>query len=85
MVKTINFKLVTPAGVVAEHQTSSVKLPTMLGEITVLPSHQKLTSILAKGKIHVTTNAGLLQWEVHSGVVEVTNTDCTVLASEIVY
>ena len=45
----MHFKLVTPERVLFEEEALSVTLPTMEGEITVLPHHEPLVAVLKAG------------------------------------
>ena len=45
----INFEIATPERVVFREQVRQVSVPTLDGEITVLPHHLPLVSILSPG------------------------------------
>ena len=47
----IDFKIVTPERVAYKDQVDSITIPTTEGEITVLPNHIPLVSILAPGEL----------------------------------
>ncbi len=49
--KTIKFEIVTPERVVWRREVSQLTVPTTTGEITVLPNHIPLVSILQPGVI----------------------------------
>jgi F-type H+-transporting ATPase subunit epsilon len=49
--KTIKFEIVTPERVVWRREVSQLTVPTTTGEITVLPNHVPLVSILQPGVI----------------------------------
>lgn len=51
--KTIKFEVVTPERVVLKEDVTQVTVPTKDGEITVLPEHIPLLSILKPGIIEV--------------------------------
>lgn len=51
--KTITFQIVTPERVVFEAQILQVSIPTENGEITVLPEHLPLVSILKPGVLEL--------------------------------
>jgi len=56
--KTIRFEIVTPERTVLKEQVLSATVPTADGEITVLPSHIPLVSILRPGVIELKNEAG---------------------------
>lgn len=47
------FRLITPEKVAFEADITSVTIPTETGEITILPGHVPLTSVLASGEMVV--------------------------------
>ena len=49
MEKNFQFELVTPERVVLREQLTSLTLPTVNGEITILPGHVPLVSVLKPG------------------------------------
>ncbi|MFA5155016.1 MAG: ATP synthase F1 subunit epsilon [Patescibacteria group bacterium] len=51
--KTIQFEIVTPERTVLREEVLQVSVPTTTGEITVLPDHIPLVSILEPGVIEV--------------------------------
>ncbi|MBI2117457.1 ATP synthase F1 subunit epsilon [Candidatus Peregrinibacteria bacterium] len=76
----LHLEIITPDRTVFEDEVDLVSLPTPQGEITVLPHHIPLLSILAPGSI-------LLRWKgeeqlfaVSRGVIEVDGTNVRVLA-----
>lgn len=69
--KTIQFKIVTPEGIVYEDTVEQVTLPTTTGQITVLPNHIPLVSLLAPGALVVTKNGDQVVMAVSRGMIEV--------------
>jgi F-type H+-transporting ATPase subunit epsilon len=51
--KTIKFEIVTPERVVLKQEILQITVPTMSGEITVLPDHIPLVSILKSGVLEI--------------------------------
>jgi len=51
--KTIKFEIVTPERVVLKREVFQITVPTTTGEITVLPDHIPLVSILQPGVIEI--------------------------------
>lgn len=77
---TLRFKMVTPVNTVFEQDVAGVSLPTRLGEITVLPNHTELVSILEPGELTVRTADKVFPLAVAGGVIEVSNNTLYVLA-----
>ena len=44
----INFKIATPERVVFKDEVDSITLPTVMGEITILPNHIPLISVFER-------------------------------------
>ncbi len=81
------FKLITLSGVKYSADAYSVQLPTASGEITVLPNHEPLMSVLKPGVITVRRKAGdaahlLEHYATFGGVVEVQGGEVKVLVDE---
>ena len=68
----LRLKIVTPERVLLDEEVDSVSLPTKTGEITVLPNHLPLVSVLAAGEMTVRRDAHSWPMVVAGGVVEVT-------------
>jgi F-type H+-transporting ATPase subunit epsilon len=79
-VKKIEFKIVTPERIVFEDSVDAVILPTVDGEITVLPNHIPLVSLLAAGVLRIKKGAEETPLAVSSGVIEVDGKRVVVLA-----
>ena len=56
--KTIKFEVVTPERVVLKEDALQATVPTRVGEITVLPEHIPLVSILKAGVIEIKNKDG---------------------------
>ncbi|MBN2854147.1 ATP synthase F1 subunit epsilon [Patescibacteria group bacterium] len=79
--KTIKFEVVTPERIVLKKQILQVTVPTEDGEITVLPEHIPLMSILKPGVIEMKLEEGELElMSVSGGFVEVMRDKIVVLA-----
>lgn len=77
----ITLKIVTPDGVVYNSQATSVSVPTTTGEITVLPHHVPLVSLVEAGELRVKKTDGDIIMAVSSGVIEIRpNNEVYVLA-----
>lgn len=77
---TLQFKMVTPVQTVFEQAVEGVSLPTTLGEITVLPQHTELVSILVPGELTVRADGKSYPLAVSGGLVEVYHNTLYVLA-----
>lgn len=80
MANTIKFKIVTPERTVFEEEIDQVTLPTEEGEITVLPQHIPLISVLTAGELLVKKGNEEIAMAVSGGLIEVQKNEVTVLA-----
>jgi len=81
MSSTIHFKITTPEKVVYENDIFQVSIPTTTGEITVLPHHSPLVSILQAGEMKVLDKNGEQVIAIGSGFLEVkANNEIIILA-----
>ena len=76
----LSFSVVTPEGTVVEAEAASVTLPTADGEITVLPSHIPLVSVLKPGVATFRTEKDEQHLAVSGGFAQVSATSVIVLA-----
>lgn len=76
----MNFKITTPERVVFKEDIDSVTLPTRAGEITVLPNHVPLISVLQPGEIRIQNDGKETVLAISGGFVEVLSTKVVVLA-----
>lgn len=72
--------MVTPVATVFEQTVDSVSLPTVLGEITVLPQHTELVSIVAPGELLVTASGQQFPLAISGGILEMYNNTLFILA-----
>ncbi len=68
---SLHFKIVSPERVVYEDDVDAVTIPTMAGEITVLPHHIPLTAALRAGELLVKKGNDTLPMVISGGLVEV--------------
>lgn len=68
---TMQFKIATPESVVYEDEINQISIPTTTGEITVLPGHIPLVSILQAGELKINDKEGDHTFAVAGGFVEV--------------
>jgi len=79
--KTIKFEIVTPERVVLRQEALQVTVPTTSGEITILPDHIPLVSILQPGVIEVKRVDNVVEiMSVSGGFIEVLKDKIVILA-----
>lgn len=79
--KTIKFELVTPERVVLRQEALQVTVPTTSGEITILPDHIPLISILRPGVLELKRADNVVEvMSVSGGFIEVLKDKIVVLA-----
>lgn len=79
--KSIKFEVVTPERVVSKQQVLQATIPTESGEITVLPEHIPLVSILKPGVLELVTMDKKIEIiSVSGGFVEVLRDKIVILA-----
>lgn len=76
----IKFKIATPEKVVYESEIDYVTLPTVEGEIAILPNHLPIISILKAGELCVKEGDNLIAMVISGGFLEFKNNTLTVLA-----
>ena len=67
----IKFKIVTPDGIIHDDVVDQVSIPTTMGQITVLPNHIPLISVLTAGELIIKKGEEVTNLAVSSGVIEV--------------
>jgi F-type H+-transporting ATPase subunit epsilon len=78
---TIKFEIVTPERVVLSQEILQITVPTTSGEITVLPGHIPLVSVLRPGVIEVKRADGIVEiMAVSGGFLEVMKDKIVILA-----
>jgi F-type H+-transporting ATPase subunit epsilon len=77
----IQFKIVTPERVVYESQIEQATLPTQEGEITILPNHIPLISVLKAGELRLKEGNNLIVLAISGGFLEFQNNTLTILAN----
>ena len=79
--KTIKFEIVTPERVVSKQEVLQISVPTTTGEITILPDHIPLVSILKSGVIEVKRIDNIVEIiSVSGGFIEVLKDKVVILA-----
>jgi len=77
---TLTFKLVTPVKTVLEEEVEQVTLDTEEGEITVLPYHSPIVSIVRPGELVIKQNGASRGLSIAGGIVEMFGNTLLVLA-----
>lgn len=67
----MKFSIVKPEGVVYEDEIEKVTIPTESGEITVLPEHEPMVSVLKPGIMTVYKNGNIIELATAGGVLEI--------------
>lgn len=79
--KTFKLKLISPSGKKYEEESATeVILPTPDGQITILPNHVPLISLLSAGEVILKIGSKEHILVTEGGVVEVTNNTVKILA-----
>jgi len=72
-------EIITPKGIELEQDAIRIILPTLTGEITVLPHHVSLISVLEAGRIRIVTEKGETEKEIEGGILEVVDNKAVIL------
>ncbi|MEK7591110.1 MAG: ATP synthase F1 subunit epsilon [Patescibacteria group bacterium] len=75
----LHLEIITPERVVFQGDADSVSLPTPQGEITILPHHIPLISIVAAGSVLVRKGSDEQLFAVSRGVIEVEGSTIRIL------
>lgn len=76
----MNLTIVTPEKTIFSGATDAVTLPTVKGEITVLPKHVNLLTQMSPGEVRITTGDKTHYLGITGGFLEVSNDTVTILA-----
>lgn len=81
--KSIKLKVISKDGIRFNGDVASLTLPSITGEITILPHHISLLSGLKTGKIRlVPTTGAKVILDIISGFVRIVNNECVVTIEE---
>lgn len=78
---TLRLKVITPRKVVIDETINSVSVPTEDGEITVLPHHAKLFSLLVEGIVKIRKSGSENDLAIGGGYIETDGETVKVLVS----
>ena len=67
----LQFKIATPERVVYEDEINQVSIPTTSGEVTILPNHIPLVSVIKSGEIKIVDKDGEHVLAIAGGFLEV--------------
>jgi len=67
----IHFQIATPESVVMRDDVEKISIPTELGQITVLPNHAPLVSVLTPGELTIYKDGKAMPYAVAGGFVEI--------------
>lgn len=80
----LHVEIVTPQARVLEREADSVVLPTMMGEIGVLPGHIPLTAMVEAGELRLTAGAESDAYVVGRGFALIENDRVSVLTDSAI-
>src|SRR3989338_9730747 len=78
---SIRLKVITPRKIVIDRQVDSVTVPTAEGEITILPHHAHLFSLLVEGIVKIKSTGNEDDLAIGGGHLETNGETVTVLVS----
>ncbi len=78
--KSINLKIITPEKLVFEETVEQVTMPTEAGEITVLPGHIDMVTVLGKGDIVAKINGEDVPLVAVGGFAKISGGEVVILA-----
>jgi len=78
---TLRLKVITPRKIVIDKQVSSVTVPTADGEITILPHHIHLFSLLVEGIVKIKKDDNEDALAIGGGYLETNGKTVTILVS----
>ena len=81
--KNIKIKIVTPERTVYEDEVSQATLPTIDGEVTILPDHIPYITALKAGEIMLKKGEGTIHLATSGGFIEFNNNILTMLADTV--
>ena len=80
----LTLEIVTPQARVYSDTIETVVIPTLTGEIGVLPGHVSLVTQVAEGELRVTKDGKLLVLAIGAGFAEIDNDKVSVLAEQAI-
>lgn len=80
--ETIHLKIITPKKIVLDEEVLLVTIPTFTGEITILPHHTNLFSLLVEGVIKIKRKEGEDYLAIGGGYLETDGRDLHILVAK---
>jgi F-type H+-transporting ATPase subunit epsilon len=77
----LRLKVITPKKIVLDEEIISATVPTSSGEVTILPHHAKLFSIVTEGIIKIKKKDGEDYFSVGGGFLETDGKELSILVS----
>lgn len=77
----IHLKIITPSKITLEEDVNSVSVPSVDGELTILPRHEKLFSLLKEGIVRIKKNQKEDLLAIGGGYLETDGKDLSILVS----
>jgi F-type H+-transporting ATPase subunit epsilon len=77
----LKLKIITPQKTVVEREATSVSVPTVDGEITILPRHAKLLTMLSEGIVSIHEDSSIEHFAVGGGFLETDGGELRILVS----
>lgn len=77
-----HLRIITPRKIVLEEEAGSVTVPSADGEITILPRHEKLFSLLKEGVIKIRKQSREDLFAIGGGYVETNGKEVNILVSK---
>ncbi|OGY90122.1 MAG: ATP synthase F1 subunit epsilon [Candidatus Kerfeldbacteria bacterium RIFOXYC2_FULL_38_9] len=85
VIQKLKLKLISPEETLFAQEVNAVVIPTENGEITVLPQHAGLVSILVPGELIVQDGKTRYPLAVAGGVIQVQDNNVTILTDAAVH
>ncbi len=77
---TFSFEIITPEKVVFQDEVNEVIVPTVAGEVSILPNHAALLSQIAPGELTIKKDSKEYFLAITGGFLEVNNNKVNILA-----
>lgn len=79
----MQFELITLSGTLFSGEIAEVSLPTVAGQLSILPKHEALTSVAAEGAVVVRLSHGETQvFAIFGGLLDISGHQVRLLADE---
>ena len=80
----LKLDIITPEKIVFSEEVDSITVPTIGGEITVLPHHEDLIAQLGTGELRIRKNGKESPYALYGGILEVAGDKVNILAEHAV-